>query len=63
MVLYDEKDLHLLLLANSKYELNVEGNRETEWQLDLDGMEKAVVERYTSNCCICRITFDKCLIK
>ncbi len=44
--MYDEKDLHLLLLANSKYELNVEGNRETEWQLDLDGMEKAVVERY-----------------
>ncbi len=45
VVCFDESALHLLLLASSKYELNVGGSGETTWDLDVDGLERRVVER------------------
>ncbi len=46
MILCGERDLHLLLLANSQYELNIGGSGETTWELDLEGLEKSVIKRY-----------------
>jgi hypothetical protein len=46
LVRFDKKELHLLLLANSEYSLQVaEIGKHTQWKLNENGLESGVVER------------------
>ena len=46
LVVFDEKELQLLIIANSEYNLDVEGDvGTTQWQLREGALEKHVVER------------------
>jgi hypothetical protein len=46
LVVYDEKDLQLLIIANSEYDLDVEGKENTtQWKLKEEALESHVIER------------------
>ena len=46
LVVFDAKELQLLIVANSEYNLDVEGDvGTTQWQLREEALEKHVVER------------------
>ena len=46
LVVYDEKDLQLLIIANSEYDLDVEGtDNTTQWKLKEEALESHVIER------------------
>ena len=44
LVVFDAKELQLLIIANSEYNLDVDENT-TEWKLREEALEKHVVER------------------
>ena len=44
LVIFEEKELQLLIIANSEYNLDVDENT-TEWKLREEALEKHVVER------------------
>ena len=49
LVVFDEKELQLLIIANSEYNLDVEGDvGTTQWLLREGALEKHVVERSVS---------------
>ena len=51
LVVFDEKELQLLIIANSEYNLDVEGDvGTTQWQLREGALEKHVVERSVFAC-------------
>ena len=50
LVVFDAKELQLLIVANSEYNLDVEGDvGTTQWQLREEALEKHVVERSVVN--------------
>ncbi|CAG0886586.1 unnamed protein product [Cyprideis torosa] len=47
LVRFDKKELHLLLLVNSEYSLEVAHiGKHTQWKLNENGLESAVIERF-----------------
>ncbi len=46
VVVFDEAELQLLLLANSEYELDVQGVGETRWSINLPQLEMSLTDRY-----------------
>ena len=45
LVVFDGQKMHLLLLANSEYEVSVEGSAGTEWKLKVKSLEMQVIQR------------------
>ena len=61
LVVFDEKELQLLIIANSEYNLDVEGDvGTTQWQLREGALEKHVVERSVSTVLIAYYDYRYC---
>ncbi len=49
LVCFHEREMHLLLLASSEYEMNVDGDGEARWNIDLKAIEERLTDRQVIN--------------